>query len=152
MSKYQIIANDFIIRTGVTFEAKFLKNDFYFADDKTTRDVYEITLAKSEDRRMVFKFAQSLNDSTVFESQDNYSRAINAEKIIIRRGKAPTAYEVLACLTKYNVGSFEDFCSEYGYNIDSKNAERIYLACKEEFEGIQKLWSDSEIEELREID
>jgi hypothetical protein len=132
MSKYQIMANDFLIKTGVTFEAKFLKNDFYFAGDKTTRDIYEINLIKSENRRMVFKFGQSLTNSTI-------------------RSEAPTAYDVLAGLTKYNVGTLEDFCSEYGYNVDSKSAEQIYLACKKEFEGVLNLWTDSEIEELREI-
>jgi len=130
MSKHQIKANAFLIKTGATFETKFIKNDFHFAGDKTTRDIYEITLARGR-RKMSFKFGQSLNKSTI--------------------GEAPTVYDVLACLTKHNVGTLEDFCSEYGYNTDSKFAEQIYLACKKEFEDLQRLWTDSEIEELREI-
>ena len=27
----------------------------------------------------------------------------------------PTEYDVLACLTKYDPGNYEDFCSEFGY-------------------------------------
>jgi hypothetical protein len=186
MSKYQILANDFLIRTGVTFEAKFLKNDFHFASDKTTRDIYEITLARGS-RKMIFNFGQSLNSSgdwlirvdkatkRVFKLPlENF---INAEELHlsdthciaklnraqinlhgerryfdrIERRSAPTAYAVLACLTKHSAGTIENFCSDFGYDIDSKSAEQIYLACEKEFEEVQKLWTDAEIEELREI-
>ncbi len=30
----------------------------------------------------------------------------------------PTAYDILACLTKYEVGTFDDFCSNFGYDTD----------------------------------
>ena len=63
----------------------------------------------------------------------------------------PTAYDVLACLQKYDVGTFENFCSEFGYDEDSRTAEKIYKAVCKEYLNVCKLWSDSEIEELAEI-
>lgn len=47
-------------------------------------------------------------------------------------GKTPTVGEVLASL-RYDAqagqGSFDDFCSELGYDADSREAERVYKAC-----------------------
>lgn len=63
----------------------------------------------------------------------------------------PTEYDVLACLTKYDPETFEDFCSVFGYDEDSRKAERIYEAVKEEYQNVAMLWNDSEIEELQEI-
>ena len=48
-------------------------------------------------------------------------------------GKAPKAKDVLDCLASDASGtenSFEDWCSEYGYESDSRKAERIYKACE----------------------
>jgi len=47
----------------------------------------------------------------------------------------PRAEDVLDCLASdaagvENARSFEDWCSEYGYDTDSRTAERIYKACE----------------------
>lgn len=65
--------------------------------------------------------------------------------------KAPTAYDVLACLTKYDPGTFENFCSEFGYDTDSRKAEKTHIAVLDEWKNICMLYSDSEIEQLQEI-
>ncbi len=46
-------------------------------------------------------------------------------------GAAPEAKEVLSCLASdaagvANAQSFEDWCSEYGYDTDSRTAEKTY--------------------------
>lgn len=64
---------------------------------------------------------------------------------------APTAYDVLACLEKYEHADFEDFCSNYGYDTDSIKALKTYEACKAEYQALQALFSDEEMELLREI-
>lgn len=71
--------------------------------------------------------------------------------LILKPGVPPTAYDIIACLTKYDPGTFEDFCSEFGYDEDSRRAERTYNAVKEEWVGVQTLWTDEEIEKLWEI-
>lgn len=47
------------------------------------------------------------------------------------KGAPPTAEDVLECLAsdaRPAHDSFEDFCSDYGYDTDSRTAERIYKA------------------------
>ena len=64
---------------------------------------------------------------------------------------APTAYDILACLTKYDPGSFENFCSEFGYDEDSRRAYKTYKAVVKEFENVEKLFSEEEREQLNKI-
>ena len=48
-------------------------------------------------------------------------------------GAEPTAKEVLECLVSDAHGvdeSFEDWCGEFGYDTDSRKAEKTYKACK----------------------
>jgi hypothetical protein len=63
----------------------------------------------------------------------------------------PTLYDVLACLQKYDVGTFEDFCGNFGYDEDSRKAEKIYKAVCKEYEGMQRLFNEEELELLQEI-
>lgn len=63
----------------------------------------------------------------------------------------PTAYDILTCLTKYDPGTFENFCADFGYDTDSRKAERTYKAVKEEWDGVQALFNDEELTELQEI-
>lgn len=117
-------------KTGVKFSAKLIDHDFYFPGDRETRDIYRITLSRGKMRRS-FKFGQSVVNSN---------------------GKIPpTSYDVLACLQKYDVGSFEDFCGDFGYDTDSRTAERTYKAVLREYKMVCDLWTSDEIEELAEI-
>lgn len=48
-------------------------------------------------------------------------------------GIRPTADEVLNCLVsdaRASETTFADFCSEFGYDEDSRKAERTYKACR----------------------
>ena len=63
----------------------------------------------------------------------------------------PTAYDVLASLTKYEVGDFGDFCSAYGYDIDSRKAYKTYKAVLKEWKNVDRLFSSEQIELLQEI-
>lgn len=62
-------------------------------------------------------------------------------------GEEPTAEEVLECLAMdaagiENVFSFEDWCAEYGYDSDSRRAEKIYNACLRQTEKLRKFLGD----------
>ena len=65
--------------------------------------------------------------------------------------KEPSAYDVLASLTSYDTGTFEEFCSSYGYESDSIKAKKTYEAVVEEFKNVKMLFDDKEIEKLQEI-
>lgn len=66
-------------------------------------------------------------------------------------GKTPTSYDVLACLTTYDPEDFESFCSNFGYDIDSRRAEKTYNGVVDEYNNLKMLFSDKELEELQEI-
>ena len=144
MTNYNEQAENFLKKTQTTFKAEFLENKKYFEDDEAARDVYIVTLTRGS-RVYKFNFGQSLNKSKYFLFEQNKNNTNLLKEI------TPTAYDVLACLQKYEVGSFENFCSDFGYNIDSIKAKKIYQAVVKEFNEVQKLWTDQEIIELQEI-
>ncbi len=57
----------------------------------------------------------------------------------------------MACLTGYDPDTFKEFCYSYGYDEDSRKAEKIYNAVCEEWKNIKMLYSDEEIEKLQDI-
>lgn len=70
--------------------------------------------------------------------------------------KEPREYDILACLNGYDVGTFDEFCEEYGYfpiedSESYKEAQEIYKACKREYEGLKRVLTSEQIEELQEI-
>jgi hypothetical protein len=44
-------------------------------------------------------------------------------------GRTATAYDVLACLEWHTPDSFEEFCSEFGSDTDSRKAHRTWRSC-----------------------
>lgn len=131
-TNYQQQANDFLQATGTTFKARFAAFKKHFAEDTQYRDVFRCTL-KNDKHTFRFNFGQSTNDST----SDG--------------GNPPTAYDALACLTKYDPGTFENFCGDFGYDEDSRKAFKTYKAVKREWENVAKLFSTEQIELLQEI-
>ena len=174
-TNYEKQATDFLEKTGCKMTITFKENRKYFPEDKETRDVYDIKIERGS-RVWKFEFGNSIKNSEFvavygktkypipasFREKSNseitlYVKwnlqsdfgTVKADRII--RPVPPSEYSVLACLTKFDPGSFEDFCSEYGYDSDSKTADRVYAAVKEEWLNVCRMWSDSEIEELCEI-
>lgn len=129
---YQEQANKFLQETNTVLQVKFLKNDLYFSDDEETRDIFSCRLSNLR-HSYRFRFGQSLKKST-------------------GSGKnKPTAYDILSCLQKYEIATFEDFCDEYGYDTDSRKAFRTYKAVKKEWENVRLLFTPEELEQLQEI-
>lgn len=135
MNNYEQQAKDFLKSTGTTISFKFLKHGRHFTDEKETRDIYKVTL-KNAKHRFSFNFGQS----------------------IANQGECPTEYDVLACIQKYDVGSIEDFCSDFGYPLYNectfkKDAKivKLYNAVCKEYKNVSDLFTDEEIELLSEI-
>lgn len=136
MTDYQKQAQDFMDKTGTTMTAHKLGHFPYFDDDKKPRDVYEITLTRQNKpgdfkpvKSYKFRYGQSIAESGK---------------------KTPTPYDVLACLTKSDPGTFRDFCADFGYDEDSRKAEKVYFDVQEEYRNVMRLFGDV-IEELQEI-
>ena len=172
---YEKQAADFLEKTGCKMTITYKENRKYFPNDEETRDVYEVKIERGS-RVWKFEFGNSIKDSEFvavygkrrFKIPSEMRTKSNAEiawyvkrnlqydfgtakadRII--RPVPPSEYDVLSCLTKYDPESFEDFCSEFGYDTDSKKADKVYSGVKEEWLNVCRMWSDSEIEELCEI-
>lgn len=73
-----------------------------------------------------------------------------------QHNEEPRAYDILACLSGYDVGGFDDFCREFGlFPINSSeeynDASKSYKACKREYEGLKRVLTPEQLEELQEI-
>jgi len=127
MNKYDKQANYFAVKHGIKLAVIGTEHGRHFNDDKQSRYIFKLRLTRNG-KRYTFKFGQS----------------------IAAGAKEPTMYDVLACLTKYDPESFEDFCGEYGYDEDSRKAYKTYLAVVKEYKAVERLFGDI-IEELAEI-
>lgn len=67
---------------------------------------------------------------------------------------APSIEDVLYSLvsdsTAIDAGSFEDWASDYGYDTDSREAERIYKQCIDIGLALRRVVGDAKLQELRE--
>ena len=172
-NEYTEQADKFLTDTNTTVKIEYLKHGKHFDDDQT-RDIYKITISRNG-RKFSFEFSNSIIDSGIINAwgkefynvafRHNGQNAVLAQHVIdaklhkldVARFKAltprvsPSSYSVLACLTKYDCGTFEDFCSEFGYDIDSRKAKKTYKAVCKEWKNVQSVWTDDEIEQLQEI-
>lgn len=177
MKDYDKQAAEFLKKTNTTINKVFSHNGKHFANDEQVRDIYIVTI-KRGNRQFNFNFGQSIIKSKKFQDKlnkrlftangksagnhnykylypENFPKTKAEERFgdfNIIEGEVPKEYDILTCLTKYDPGTLEDFCSEFGYDIDSKSAEKTYLAVKEEWKNVQTIWTDKEIELLIEIE
>ena len=108
----------------IILDSEFKK---HFADDKQERYVFKCKLKRGK-KSFTFNFGQS----------------------IFNGSQEPTIYDVLTCLQKYDVGTFENFCDEFGYTNDRK-AERTHKAVVKEFKNMSRLFTPEELDLLSEI-
>ena len=150
---YEKQGTDFLTKHNVTMTAKFLYNGPYFEDEKESRDVYEIILIREGKKPYSFKFGQSIVKSGLTVKRNPYGKTIYDQEMIPRKSGRikPTAYDILTCLQKTEVGTFEDFCSDFGFDTDSRKAEKIYFAVQNEFSSLKKLFTQAELDEMNEI-
>lgn len=160
---------------NLEFKTEFLKNDFHFANDKDKRDIYKITLKRGQ-RKYTFNFGQSLNNSGFYAQYSRTKYNIPIEKLSLSdsevkryvkchfnhdfgnvtgdkiiRPISPTLYDVLTCLQKYDVGTFENFCDDFGYDTDTRTAKKIYKAVVKEYDKMCSLFNNEELDLLTEI-
>lgn len=163
MSEYQEQALDFLKRCNAKMNISFgyIGRNETWDNDKTKREVYRVTITTP---RGEYSF-------WFYDSIYNYERKINIDKKLrlsnaIRYGitgrqaadlrkerktLVPTEYDVLACLTKYEPGTFRDFCYYCGYDDDSIKAQKIYFAVQEEYENLRRLFTPEQMDLLSEI-
>jgi len=96
-------------------------------------DRYRVTIGRKGGGRVSFDFWNSQKD--------------------MQEGKEPTAYDVLSCAgSDINCpDTFEDFCGEYGYDLDSRKALATFKRCATFAERLRAFFTDAEREALDEI-
>lgn len=88
-----------------------------------------------------------------FNGPDKRSFEVNFSMGQGHNGKAPKAADVLDCLASdaasvANARNFEDWCAEYGYDIDSRKAERTYNVCLEQADKLKAFLGIEAFEQL----
>lgn len=135
MNEYQKQAKDFLENCGATMKITYLGEEINKTwNEYAYRNVYMATI-KTPLGVMKVKF------------WDSFYNLYNNQK--------PTEYDILASLQKYDVGSFEDFVSEFGYEIDKpqsrRNSKLIYNAVCKEYEKVCRCFTPKQIKAMREI-
>lgn len=139
MKDYQVQGLDFLRRYGLRFEAANPSGVCPSWDDdgKHIHGLrYTVTLSGQTPhglRRISFPFWNSFKDS--------------------KEGKAPTPYDVLACLSG-DIScpeTFAEYCANYGENEDSRRAERQFLTVRRFALKLQDFFTPGEISALQEI-
>lgn len=139
MSEYTEQADEFCNKHNVTItfnplgrevDAEYVKR--FKGSGLRTKYMVEVSRFRSDKPiiRETFEYTNSINDT--------------------EKKKKPTNYDILACIQKYDPGTFEDFCCEFGYDTDSRKALEIYLAVQQEYTKVNRLFRDV-IDELQEI-
>jgi len=139
-SKYDLQAERFVNETGIIIEKKYICHDKFFPEDKEARAIFKITIERKGLKGWSFRFGQSIVDSY---------NILRSERHQVRT--APSDYDILSCITKSDPGIFNEFCANYGYDDDSRKAEKIYFDVQKEWSNVNRLFSDKEIEQLNEI-
>ena len=131
---YNKLGTDFATKVGLTMKIVSTRYGKHFEDDKDNRYIFRITLKRNK-KSYTFDFGQAVASGN----------------------EAPSIYDVLSCLEKYDVGSYQDFCSEFGYEMYNEKCQgfnritlKTYKAVCKEFIAVDRLFSDV-MDELQNI-
>ena len=135
MNEYVKQAQDFLKSCNATMQITYTgigtNKDW---DDKKLRNTYSVTITTPKGN-MKIKFWDSI---------------YNTEHAI-----KPTEYDILACLEKYDVGTIDEFVSEFGFEVhkwaDVKRIENTYNAVVKEYQDICRCFTPEQIEAMQEI-
>ena len=130
-NEYDLQAEEFLAKTGTTFDFQYLGKAIPEWDKINLHDKYQIKLSNKKSTEY-FEFYDSLNNSKNIK-------------------KSVRAYDFLSVFYPDDSTNFEDFCEIYGYSTDSISAFKTYLAVIDESKKLRRLFTENEIEELCEI-
>ena len=145
MREYVKQAKDFLKSCNATMDIMYLGTEVNKNwHQKTERDTYIVNI-RTPKGNMQVKFWDSINNTI----KNSDFRRINKPRI------KPTAYDILSCLQKYDVGDIEDFMWEFGYEIkkrgDLKRLQDTYNAVVKEYQDICRCFTPEQIEAMQEI-
>lgn len=85
--------------------------------------------------------------------QSNATMRLYFSKGVGHNGAEPALDEVLDCMASDAAGiensrDFDDWCDEYGYDVDSRRAEKTYKTCQRQAERLKKFLGEEYYNEL----
>lgn len=169
MTEYQAQAKQFLADSNATMEISFIGKEIpsHWLGETKPHNKYQFTITTPKGKYTSY-FCDSLWNTMVSEmTQNDYARkkykmnwdVLNyQEKVkvikelnVLKANAIPTEYDILAAVEKYSYDSFSDFCSEFGYSTDSISARETFLACGEEYAGLRRIFTEEQMEKMREI-
>lgn len=162
-SDYDVVVGAYLKEIGVDCKIEFLENTRHFPDDKEPRDIYRAIFTRNGRTFEVSRFGQSIVHSKptdkelreienkAYRRNGHLSDSRRAKEKRLREVHAPSSYDILSCITKYAPGTFENFCSEFGYDTDSRRAYKVYRAVCDEWFNASAFFTEGELERLCEI-
>jgi len=136
-SEYDTQAEQFLTSNGIKFRATLSDTKTpAWSDNGKHGHHYRVTLSKGNPApaRLTFDFWSSIKDA-----EDGIQTV--------------TPYSVLACISgdTNTPETFADFCAEYGYEQDSIKALQTFRRCSAFSKRLRAFFTESEIEQLAEI-
>lgn len=129
---YEKIMNEILKENNITIDINYVSKSLVdWNTERNLHNYYIVTLERN-DKKMQYDFYASVKNT--------------------RENKKPTNYDVMACLEWYELGTFQDFCFNFGYNEDSIKALNTYLKCQKQQEELFSIIPEKKIrEKIREI-
>ncbi len=154
--KLRLNTKTWLEQTDSKLRITFDRTGPFFDDDNQKRDVYSVELSRGG-RTYTLQFGQSVAQSAQWRWESDWAttkyafgpvRPIHGDYKPNVDRRQPSAGSVLMCLEYNNPGTFEEFCDEYGYDTDSRKAERTWRACGDQYLALAGMYSPDELEAL----
>lgn len=135
-SEYNCQAIEFLLNTKTKIKIDSISKDYPNWQREHMVNKYRVTL-KNKKHSYEYEFFDSIKNT-----KDNNSLKYDF-------------YSVLAGMGIYTPDSFDEFCSEFGYEFKNESeyikTKSIHLACLEQNKNLRKLFTVSELDMLSEI-
>jgi hypothetical protein len=146
MATDRVTIEQFVERNRISLTAEMVDRNPHM-DGSDNMDNYKCVLIR---RESAGKRYNARKDGTSVAAR----MTVHFSKGIGHHGAEPEADEVLSCLASDAAGvenargDFAEWCSEYGYNTDSRKAEKIFKVCEHQAARLKNLLGDDLYDQL----
>jgi hypothetical protein len=135
--------HDFVQQRGISMNAAYV--DRITDADGWEHDAWKCVLIRRETE--VYSFRNERGDLVNGHKDTRRQMTVNYRMGTGHHGAAPRLIDVLDSIASDAAGvedarDFETWASDYGYDPDSRKAERIYRACQRETTRLKKFLGD----------
>lgn len=172
MTDYKQQALDFLKTCNATMEIEFLHVDINQNwNDNTKRNKYRFTITTPKGKMTGNFWDSVINTQITLMTPEDYSMKHYGQyydglmphvktriRRILKEAKVkctPTPYDILACLQKYDPGTMHEFFDEFCYEVNSVDDMfsfmNTYNAVVKEYRDLCRIFTEEQMEILREI-